>query len=250
MNPELLPASFDPQGVTLSFVVALVGSFAALTVAPRAVRSRGKVSKFNALMSGIALGGVGIWSMHFLGMLAYKLPIAVRYGWPELIGSLLAAVAVSAVAVGYIASEFSWKRLFVAGPLAGVGVAVMHYLGMAGIEFGGYFVWDFSLVALSVVIAIVAATAALWVAFSVRTLGHRLAGSGVMAAAVCAMHYTGMAAASAVCTAESRLYVARRGLGANDLSPIITIIAVGAVVMILVDTAVQSMHARQTHAAS
>jgi NO-binding membrane sensor protein with MHYT domain len=93
----------------------------------------------------------------------------------------------------------------VAGPLAGIGVAAMHYVGMASMTFGGFFDWSPPLVGLSLLIAVVAATAALWLAFNTRERSRRLAASAIMAAAVCAMHYTGMAAASVVCTTRDRL---------------------------------------------
>lgn len=134
----------------------------------------GQVNWFDTFLSGLALGGVGIWSMHLLGMLAYEVPLAVGYRLTELVVSLVAAVLVSALALGYMAAQpFAWKRLLVAGPLAGLGVAVMHYLGMYGMRFGGFFDWAWGLVGQSVLIAVVAATAALWLAFHANERRHR-----------------------------------------------------------------------------
>ncbi|MEO8056838.1 MAG: MHYT domain-containing protein [Burkholderiales bacterium] len=203
----------------------------------------GQVSRFNAILSGLALGGVGIWSMHFLGMLAYEVPLAVGYRPLELVVSLVAAVAVSALAIGFMAAQqFSWRRLFVAGPLAGLGVAVMHYLGMTGMRFGGYFEWSWGIVTLSVVIAMVAATAALWLAFHARRRSHRIAAALVMGTAVCTMHYTGMAAASVICTTANRTSFLPNLLRPSDLGMIVTLVALGVATMVACDVMVQRWH--------
>ena len=95
-------------------------------------------------------------------------------------------------------------RLLGAGFLLGMGVVFMHYLGMFGMKFGGSIQWDLAVVGASAVIAVVAATAALWLAFNTRGLGVRALAALVMAVAVCAMHYTGMAAAEFICTTPNR----------------------------------------------
>ncbi|HSI50408.1 MAG TPA: MHYT domain-containing protein [Ideonella sp.] len=206
MALQSLVPSYDPSLVAASFVISAVGAYSALAPASLVRGQRGLVSRLNALLAGLALGGVGIWSMHFLGMLAWKTSVAVGYQplWTWL--SLAAAVLASAAALGYLASgPFSYRRLAVAGPLTGMGVSVMHFLGMASMQFGGFLLWNWSMVALAVGIAVVAATAALWLAFHVRSVAHRVAASLVMAAAVCAMHYTGMAAANAICETSNLL---------------------------------------------
>ncbi len=245
MNQEVLVASFDPGWVALSFVVSVIGAYVALWVAPSvAGRRSGQINWFNAVLSGLALGGVGIWSMHFLGMLAYEVPLAVGYRFVELAVSLLAAVAVSALAIGYLSAQaFSWRRLLVAGPLAGGGVAVMHYLGMVGMRFGGYFDWNTAIVALSVAIAVVAATAALWLAFHTRGAALRAAAALLMGVAVCTMHYTGMAAASVVCTTANRRAMLPDLLRAGDLGALVAVVAIGVAVMVAADVALQRWNA-------
>ena len=244
MNPEVLTTQFDMTWVVISFIVSVVGAYTALWVAPSVAGRDGKVNWFNAGLSGLALGGVGIWSMHFLGMLAYEVPLAIGYRMTELVVSLVAAVVVSALAIAYMAAKpFTWQRLLVAGPLAGLGVAVMHYLGMYGMRFGGYFDWSWDVVALSIGIAVVAASAALWLAFHARRRSHRVAASLVMGVAVCTMHYTGMAAASVVCTTANRRAWLPDLLRPSDLGVAITIVAIGVAAMVALDVFLQRMHA-------
>jgi NO-binding membrane sensor protein with MHYT domain len=245
MNQEVLATSFDLTWVAISFVVSVIGAFTALSVAPSVAGGRsGQVNWFNAGLSGLALGGVGIWSMHFLGMLAYEVPLAVGYRLFELIVSLVAAVVVSALALGYLSARaFAWRRLLIAGPLAGIGVAVMHYLGMYGMRFGGFFEWDWAIVALSLVIAMVAATAALWLAFHTRRVSFRALAAVVMGVAVCTMHYTGMAAASVICTTSNRRAFIPGLLRPSDLGAAITVVAIGVALMVACDVFIQRMNA-------
>lgn len=247
MTPEVLATSFDPGWVAISFVVSVIGSYTALWVAPSVAGQRsGQVNWFNAALSGLALGGVGIWSMHFLGMLAYEVPLAVGYRLTELVVSLVAAVLVSALAVGYMSAQaFSLRRLLVAGPLAGIGVAVMHYLGMYGMRFGGYFDWNLLLVLLSVAIAVAAASAALWLAFHARSAVTRAGAALAMGVAVCTMHYTGMAAATVVCTTSNRRLMLPELLRAGDLGMAIAVVAVGVALMVAADVGIQRWNAAQ-----
>lgn len=247
MTSEVLATSFDPGWVAVSFVVSVIGSYTALWVAPSVAGQRsGQVNWFNAALSGLALGGVGIWSMHFLGMLAYEVPLAVGYRLTELVVSLVAAVLVSTLAMGYMSAQaFTLRRLLVAGPLAGAGVAVMHYLGMHGMRFGGYFDWNLLLVGLSVAIAVAAASAALWLAFHTRSAATRAGAALAMGVAVCTMHYTGMAAATVVCTTSSRRSMLPELLRADDLGTAIAVVAVGVALMVAADVAIQRWNAAQ-----
>ena len=246
MAPEVLATAFDTNWVAISFIVSVIGAYTALWVAPSVAAGGrdGGVNWFNAGLSGLALGGVGIWSMHFLGMLAYEVPLAVGYRLFELVASLVAAVVVSTLAIGYMAARpFTLQRLAVAGPLAGMGVAVMHYLGMYGMRFGGYFAWDWGVVGVSIAIAIVAASAALWLAFHAKRRVHRAAAALVMGAAVCTMHYTGMAAASVICTTANRRAFLPDLLRPSDLGVAIVVVAIGVAAMVAMDILLQRMHA-------
>ena len=121
--------------------------------------------------------------------------------------------------------------------------SVMHYLGMIGMRFGGYFDWDGGIVGLSIAIAIVAASAALWLAFHAKRRAHRAVAALVMGAAVCTMHYTGMAAASVVCTTANRRAFLPDLLRAGDLGVAITIVAIGVAAMVAMDVFLQRLHA-------
>lgn len=209
MNPTtinpVVTTSFDTAFVLLSLAIAIVGSFVALTAANRIKQANGQINRTNAMAAGLALGGVGVWSMHFIGMLALDMDVGRSYGLVETLSSLLVVVFATSAALGYAAKEpKAAGRLIVGGVALGLSVAVMHYLGMAGMNIYGYVIWDYSLVALSVVIAVVAATAALWLAFNSSDLTRRVGAAVVMGIAVCAMHYTGMLAADFICTTANR----------------------------------------------
>ncbi len=243
MTPETLSTSHAPWLVVLSFVVSASGAYTALIAAGAARPDGHRVNRFNIFLAGLALGAVGIWSMHFIGMVAWQVDLGVGYRLLETIVSLVAAVIVSALALGYVASgPMSVQRLLVAGPLAGIGVAVMHYLGVYSMRFYGYFEWNWPLVALSVLIAMVTATAALWLAFSVRSRMHRIAASLVMASAVCTMHYTGMGAASVICTTANRRAMLPDLLRPGEMPLLVLIVALGVVFIILLDLLIQRMH--------
>ncbi|WP_395055695.1 MHYT domain-containing protein [Polaromonas sp.] len=197
--------SYQPLYVALSFLFAVAGSFVALTAATRIKQADGSFSTANTLTAGLGLGGIGVWGMHFVGMLALKLDVATSYAMVETGLSLLAAIVAASMALGYVArAPERLGRMLVAGTLLGMSVVVMHYLGMYGMKIGGYIQWDYAIIAASIAIAVLAATAALWLAFHTAALIKRLGAALVMAVAVCAMHYTGMAAAEFVCTTANR----------------------------------------------
>ncbi|MEO7106853.1 MAG: MHYT domain-containing protein [Rhodoferax sp.] len=192
--------------VAISFALAFIGSFIALMITRRIRQKNGSVNWSAALTSGVALGGIGVWAMHFMGMVALNLNVASSYGIVETAVSLVAAIACTSVALIIVSKRpQDLIRMLGGGLLLGLGVVGMHYLGMFGMKFGGYIVWDFKIVATSILIAVVAATAALWLAFNTRQLVPRIFAALVMAVAVCAMHYTGMSAAQFVCTTSNRL---------------------------------------------
>ncbi|PZO20662.1 MAG: histidine kinase [Burkholderiales bacterium] len=204
MNSTVTTA-FNPLLIALSFAFAVIGSFVALTAAGRVQQRGGRQSLSNVLTVGVALGGIGVWSMHFIGMLALDMDVGSSYSMLETFASLLVVIVTASWTVSFAAqSPDNLPRLVIAGVLLGMSVVVMHYLGMFGLKINGYIRWDYGVVVLSMVIAVVAATAALWLAFNSPTLNRRLAASLAMGVAVCAMHYTGMFAAEFVCTTESR----------------------------------------------
>ncbi|GLW47991.1 membrane protein [Streptomyces sp. NBRC 14336] len=150
------------------------------------------------LALGSAAIGSGIWTMHFVAMMGFTVAeTPIHYDRPMTFASL--AVAVVMVGVGIFIVGYkgaSGTALFTGGTITGLGIASMHYLGMAGLELNGRLEYNTLTVAASVVIAMVAATAALWSAGQVRGFGWTVGASLVMGLAVSGMHYTGMAALS------------------------------------------------------
>jgi len=202
---ETLVTSYSPAMVAISFVISVVGAFIALNAARYMVRSDGTLHRLNTFSAAVALGGIGIWAMHFVGMLALRLPMGHGYAMVETALSLIAAIGATGLALVVVARKpKDFGRLLVAGFLLGLAVCFMHYLGMRGMRFFGYFVWSIPMIVASIVIAVAAGTAALWLAFNTNGAVGTLAAAVVMAVAVCAMHYTGMSAADFVCTVANR----------------------------------------------
>ncbi|OHV38062.1 histidine kinase [Parafrankia soli] len=190
-----LDASYDLYFVGLSYGLAALGSFAALASATRIREHHGAKRLGWAAVTALALGGGGIWSMHFVGMVAYHIEVPVSFDLRITLLSLVIAVAVSGVGIWVVAADpFNTERLVRGGIFAGLGIAAMHYTGMAAMRTAGAIDYNPSLVLISVVIATVAATVAFWIAFHVGGIIRVLSASAVMAGAVCGMHYTAMAA--------------------------------------------------------
>jgi two-component system, sensor histidine kinase and response regulator len=194
-----LSGSYDPGLVILSVVIAIAASYAALDLAGRVTAARGQ-AQLVWLAGGSAAMGTGIWAMHYIGMLAYSLPVSVRYDWPMVLLSLAAAVLASAVALFVVSrSRLGVRAILFGGVLMGAGIASMHYIGMAAMRMPAICGYSVPLVVVSVLLAIVISMVALWLAFHFRgetaSGGWRKLGSAVlMGAAIPTMHYTGMAA--------------------------------------------------------
>ncbi|MFD5828372.1 MHYT domain-containing protein [Lentzea sp. NPDC060358] len=149
----------------------------------------------------MSIGGLGIWGMHFTAMLGTWMGATVAYDIPITLLSMVVAILVVGIGLFLVLrldneSHDRWWPLLVGGLVTGVGVAAMHYTGMAGIIIGADVSYNFIIVALSVVIAVVAATAALWFTRTVRGPLAVLGAALVMGVAVTGMHYTGMSAMS------------------------------------------------------
>ncbi len=192
---------FSPALVALSVAIAMFAAYTALDLAERAQRRGGTSGRADPRWLWIAgaavtMGG-GIWSMHFVGMLAFEMGMAVSYDPGLTVLSLAIAVGVTGAAFAWVARpEAKAGAVLVAGPLMGLGIALMHYTGMAAMRMAGEVAYGPSLVALSVAIAVAASTAALWLVFRPHGLAGKLAAAAVMGIAVAGMHYTGMAAAT------------------------------------------------------
>ena len=204
----VLSGSYDYRLIALSVLIAILASYAALDLGGRVTASRGGV-QFAWLMSGSFAMGMGIWSMHYIGMLAYSLPVTVRYHWPTVLLSLVAAIFASAVALFVVSrNTMGPMSISIGGLLMGTGIAFMHYVGMDAMRLPAmchYTVW---MVVLSVVLAILISLAALWLTFHLRAQTksmdwRKIASAILMGAAIPVMHYTGMAAVTFRATDKS-----------------------------------------------
>jgi NO-binding membrane sensor protein with MHYT domain len=179
----------------IAYVMSCLGAFLGLRCNTRARASAGRTRLGWLLLAALAIGTPGIWVMHFVAMLGFTIPgQTIRYDVPVTILSALVAVAV--VSVGLLIVGFGgqgYTPLFLGGLIIGFGVASMHYIGMAAMRMPDIVHYSSLLVALSVLIACVAGTAALW-AGRIRQFWATVVASLIMGVAVSGMHYTGMAA--------------------------------------------------------
>src|ERR1700758_5299266 len=196
-----LSGSFNYALVALSVLIAMFASYAALDLAGRVTAAGGWTRVF-WLLGGAGAMGIGIWSMPYIGMLAFILPVPVAYHWPTVLLSLLAAILASVVALAVVSRQKMGASRAVAGSvLMGAGIASMHYIGMAAMRLPAICQFNSFLVVLSVVFAGLISLVALWITFHFQDqktgIGwEKLTGAVVMGAAIPVMHYTGMAAAS------------------------------------------------------
>jgi PAS domain S-box-containing protein len=186
--------------VGLSVIVAVMVSYTALSLAARVAEASASLTRA-WLLGGSLTMGIGIWSMHFIGMMAFTLPIALRYDVGRTVTSLAIAIVTSGCALWIAAAaRMSWRRLTGGSLLMGAGICAMHYSGMSAIQIVPMITYDRGLVAASIVIAVGASFAALWLAFNLRSgrswqmTAGRVAAALIMGAAISGMHYTGMAA--------------------------------------------------------
>ena len=186
-------ATFGWLTPVLSYVMACIGAALGLRCTVRALGATGR-SRRNWLLTAASAIGTGIWTMHVVAMLGFGVSgTDIRYDVPLTIVSLLVAMFVvcgGVFAVGY--SKDRTRALLLGGLATGIGVASMHYLGMAAVRLHGHVGYDPALVALSVLIAVVAATAALWAGLNIKSPAAVTVASLIMAAAVTSMHYTAM----------------------------------------------------------
>ncbi|WP_200304948.1 MHYT domain-containing protein [Streptomyces adelaidensis] len=186
-------ATFGWLTPVLSYAMACIGAALGLRCTVRALGAAGR-SRRNWLLTAASAIGTGIWTMHFVAMLGFGVSgTEIRYNVPLTILSLLVAMIVvcaGVFAVGY--GRDRARALFLGGLTTGLGVASMHYLGMAAVRLHGDVTYDLALVALSVAIAVAAATAALWAALNIESPIAVTVASLVMGGAVSSMHYTAM----------------------------------------------------------
>jgi diguanylate cyclase (GGDEF)-like protein len=236
--------------VALSLVVASFASYAALDLATRLTAARGRPARY-WLIGGAFSMGTGIWSMHFIGMLAFSLPVPMGYDVPVTLLSMLIAIVVSGFALHTVSRESMGPRhLLLGAVLMGLGICAMHYTGMAAMDTHPPIRYDPLLFAASVLIAIIASLAALWMAFTLREdlkwMAYAKLGSAViMGLAITGMHYTGMAAANfaadTICLAGA---LVDNSWMAGTIAAVTVIILVGTLLLSVFDAraAMQAAH--------
>jgi NO-binding membrane sensor protein with MHYT domain len=187
----------------LAYALSFLGSLLGLVCTARIRRAPTAAGRAGwVVLAAWAIGGTGIWVMHFMAMLGFGVSgVDIRYAVPLTVASAV----ISIVVVGIGLFIVGWNsaggrphpaRILVGGVVTGLGVAAMHYTGMAAMRMAGTVEYDRRLVAVSVVIAVVAATAALWFTAVLQRTAAIVAAALVMGVAVCGMHYTGMLAMS------------------------------------------------------
>jgi NO-binding membrane sensor protein with MHYT domain len=188
--------AYGPLNPALAYLTSCLGCFLGLQCTGRARAMRGAQRARWLLLAAVSIGITGIWVMHFIAMLGFSIPgQTITYSVPVTILSMLIAVAV--VSIGLLIVGFGGEGpgpLLLGGTIIGVGVASMHYMGMWAMRMPDTMGYSAVLLALSVLIAIVAGTAALWAALRLGGVRHTLLASLIMGVAVSGMHYTGMAA--------------------------------------------------------
>ncbi len=188
----VVTGTYNPHLVALSILVAAFASYTALDLGGRASATRGIASRIWLVAAAIAIGG-GIWSMHFVAMLAFTLPIPMSYDITLTTLSLVVAIFVTGTGFYFINRQNAPPlSLIFSGVFMGLGIVAMHYIGMAAMREHAGISYDIRFVVLSLVIAIGASTAALWLAFRTTDLGQKLVAAVVMGLAISGMHYSAM----------------------------------------------------------
>ncbi|MCC0808489.1 PAS domain S-box protein [Methylobacterium sp. W2] len=192
----MVHTAYNPALVALSIAIAIFASYTALDLGSRVNGASG--GRRFAWIGGAALAmGGGIWSMHFVGMLAFEMGIPAAYDAGLTLISLLIAIGATGAAFAWVGRTGAGTRdVLVSGPLMGIGIAGMHYTGMAALHVPGSLAYSLSIAALSVLIAVTAATVGLWLTFRHHGVWQKIVAAFVMGFAVAGMHYTGMAAAT------------------------------------------------------
>ena len=219
--------------IAVAYAMSCLGCLLGLSAMSRARSTGGAARARWIVLAACAIGGTGIWVMHFIAMLGFSVPGAtITYNVPITIASLAVSIVVTGLGLTLTVLErASLRALALGGIVTGIGVAVMHYLGMAAVNMPESVTYNKTGVALSVVIAIVAATAALWAAVHIRGVPAMVGASLVMGVAISGMHYTGMASM----IMHMAPYPHRSGLSAYQLLMPLTIgIGLSTIAMLMI----------------
>jgi NO-binding membrane sensor protein with MHYT domain len=233
--------TYSPSLVILSVLIAVFVSFTALNLSARVAEAKNSDAGGVWLLGGAIAMGTGIWSMHFIGMLAFSLPIPLAYDIVLTIASLIIAVVISGFALWIASSpEMNLTHYIIAAILMGLGISAMHYTGMASIQILPMVSYELDLLLASVAIAITASFAALWLFFhlrrgtSFRMRLARVAAAFVMGLAISGMHYTGMAAsrfdADSICTTS--MGVTTEGLAGMVTGGVVAVLSITTFILV------------------
>jgi NO-binding membrane sensor protein with MHYT domain len=205
--------SYGPVTPVLGYVMSCLGCFLGLRCTTRARATHGAQRARWLLLATVSIATTGIWVMHFVAMLGFTIPgQTITYNVPVTILSMVIAIAV--VGVGLLIVGFGSagpRSLPLGGIIIGFGVASMHYIGMAAMRMPDIVRYNNTVVVLSIVIAVVAGTAALWAALRLSTVWSTLVASLIMGVAVSGMHYTGIAAMHVYSTHNAGMLAAMQG---------------------------------------
>src|SRR5471030_256631 len=200
-DPSLIQyGTYTPMLVLLSILIAIFSSWMGLQVVAQAQSSKSRSLRAIMLGTGSLALGCGVWAMHFIGMLAFNLCTEVDYDHVTTMLSVLPSLAASGIALSLISRrQIGTGSLLLGGVLVGAGIGAMHYTGMAAMRLSLDLRYDPLMFGLSIVVAVVLATLAIWIRFGLRTLRrhvhHRVVSvmsASVMGCAIAGMHYTGM----------------------------------------------------------
>lgn len=207
----MLHAAYDLRLVDLSILVAILTSYTALDLAQHKFE-RNFSASFIWLLSGAIAMGIGIWAMHFIGMLAMQIPIPVQYNWPLVGCSILPAIAASGLALYLVTQpQLRWSDWLTGSVVMGSGIVTMHYIGMMAMQVPAVVQYHLGWVGGSIAIAVGVSWVALWLGFNSSQSGiwFKLGSALLMGLAIPLMHYTGMAAIQFVTTDQTKLAIAQ-----------------------------------------
>jgi PAS domain S-box-containing protein len=200
MTDQLLVGSYDYRLVVLSVLIAILAAYTALDLGERITASR-DWARLYWLLGGAASMGIGIWSMHYIGMLAFSLPVPILYDWPTVLLSLVSAILASEVALFVVSRrKMGSRRALTGSTFMGGGIVALHYIAMGAMRLPAMCRYSPFLVTLSVLVALAGSYVALWLVFFFRGEPDRIlrkaGGAVLMGIAIAGMHYTAMAAAT------------------------------------------------------
>ena len=184
--------TYDPILVFVSIVVAVVGAYACFDSVIKIRKSSKEVDRSLLLIAASTIGG-SIWSMHFVAMQALNLPIAIRYDILVTLVSGLTSILLTGLALLIVTiNVYSLRHLVLGGVIMGLGITLMHYIGMSAMRGDCTIEYEGAWIVLSIAIGVVASTASLWAALRLKGLARRMIAALIMGVSISGVHYIGM----------------------------------------------------------